>query len=290
MFLSESLRSTLHNPLLNPRVVTLVITVAGALLVRSGVFNSRKGKLLSKGLDLLLAGNPVEAERCYRTALSSSARIPNPDRVRLLVCLGDALFDQGRFDEAKQYLEQALQLGDPTGSCQGSMCDVLLALKAPEQAIAMADEALQLMTRAAFASAFGESWAAISKDLYEAKTLARKAQALLMLDKQPEAQKDLDRALSILDATKPQLESVRPQTSATGSLILGDRLRRMKELTISDTYWAIGLALLAMGDKRRAIEQFVVVRDTDRMGKYRNLAQKELNSLGYTGTPVPGLA
>ena len=111
-----------------------------------------------------------------------------------------------------------------------------------------------------------------------------------MLYKQPEAQKDLDRALSILDATKPQLESVRPQTSATGSLILGDRLRRMKELTISGTYWAIGLALLAMGDKRRAIEQFVVVRDTDRMGKYRNLAQKELNSLGYTGTPVPGLA
>ena len=94
---------------------------------------------------------------------------------------------------------QALELGDPTGSGQGSMCDVLLAQKAsPEKAIEMADEAMRLRERASSNESFGAGWAAASKDLYEAKTWARKASALLILDRRAEARQAMDRALRIL--------------------------------------------------------------------------------------------
>lgn len=242
-------------------------------------------------MDLLLAGKPLEAEKCYRTALDLGAKVPEPDRVRLLVCLGDALTDQGRYGDARQCLAQALELGDPTGSAQGSMCDVLLAQKAsPEKAIEMADEAMQLQGRSGAGKSFGTRWATVYKDLLEAKTLARKAQALLMLDRRAEARQAIDRALSILDTSKSELQLARPESSLVGRLILGNRLRRMKELAISTTCWRIGLSLLASGDKAKAVEQFLVVRDTDRMGKYRSLAEKELRSLGYTTIAAPALA
>ncbi|HEY3988017.1 MAG TPA: tetratricopeptide repeat protein [Acidobacteriaceae bacterium] len=291
MFLPADLESALHNPLLSPGFLTLLIMGAGIVLVRSGVFFPSHFRLRSKGIDLLLAGKPVEAERCYRTALDLGAKVPESDRVRLLVCLGDALIDQGKYGEARQYLAQALELGDPTGSGQGSMCDVLLAQKAsPEKAIEMADEAMQLQGRAVDGQSFGARWATVSKELYEAKTLARKAQALLMLDRRAEARQAMDRALSILDTSKSKLQMARPESSLVGRLILGNRLRRMRELAISGACWQIGLSLLAMGDKDKAMEQFLVVRDTDRMGKYRSLAQKKLDSLGYTNTVARVLA
>lgn len=290
MFLPDGRESALHNLLLSPRFLTYLTIGAGIVLVRSGVFSPRHLRLRSKGMDLLLAGKPLEAEGCYRTALDLGAKVPESDRVRLLVCLGDALIDQGRYEDARQCLAQALELGDPTGSGQDSMCDVLLAQKAsPEKAIEMADEAMQLQGRAVGQS-FGGRWATVSKDLYEAKTWARKAQALLMLDRRAEARQAMDRALSILDTSKAELQLVRPESSLVGRLILGNRLRRIRELAISDTYWRIGLSLLAMGDKYKAVEQFLVVRDTDRMGKYRSLAQKELGSLGYTSTVARALA
>jgi tetratricopeptide (TPR) repeat protein len=255
------------------------------VLARSGVFSPRHFKLRRKGLDFLLAGKPVEAERCYRAALDLGAKVPESDRVRLMVCLGDALMDQGRYEDARQSLAQALALVDPTGSGQDSMCDLLLALKtSPEKAIEMADEAAQLLARAGASQSFGAGWAAASKDLYEAKTWARKAQALLMLDRREEARQAMDRALRILDMSKSEVRLARPASSLVGRLILGDRLRRMKELTISDVYLRVGLSLLAMGDKNKAVEQFLVVRNTDRMGKYRSLAQKQLDTLGYINT------
>ena len=255
------------------------------VLARSGVLFPSHFRLRKKGLDFLLAAKPIEAERCYRAALDLGAKVPESDRVRLMVCLGDALMDQRRYDEAKQYLAQALELGDPTGSGQGSMCDVLLAQKAsPEKAIEIADEAMRLRERASGSQSFGADWAATSKDLYEAKTWARKARALLILDRRAEARQAMDCALRILDISKSELQTAKPASSLLGRLILGDSLRRMKDLTISDTYWQIGLSLLAMGDTDKAKEEFVVVRDTDRVGKYRSLAEKELSSLGYMST------
>jgi tetratricopeptide (TPR) repeat protein len=240
---------------------------------------------------MLLAGQPVEAEKCYRTVLDQGAKMQRSDRVRLLVCLADALYDQGRYEEARQYLDQALTLGDPTGSGQGSMCDVLLALKtSPEKAIEMADEAMRLQGGSAVTRSFGTGWAKASNDLLEARTWARKARALLMLDQRAEARQAVDSALSVLDGSKSEVQLASPEATLVGKLILGNRLNRMKQLTISGTSWQVGLALLAMGDKDKAAQQFCVARDRDPMGKYRLLAQKELDSLRLTNKAAPALA
>jgi len=285
MLIPDGSDSVLHDLLRFGRLGEVLIIGAGLVLIRTGVLFPSYFRRRSNGMDLLLAGKPIEAEKCYRAALDSGAKVPDSDRVRLLVCLGDALFDQGRYGEANQVLTQALEFGDPTGSGQGSMCDVLLAQKAsPQRALEMADEAMQLQGRTLDGMSFGKRWATVSKDLLEARTWARKAQAFLLLDRRTEARQAVDHALSILDASKSDLQVARPQSSLVGRLAVGDRLRRMKELAISDTYWRVGLSLLAVGDKGKAAEEFLIVRDTDRMGKYRSLAQKQLESLGYTST------
>lgn len=291
MFLPDGHASTLHTLLRLHRLWALVVVGIGIVLARLGLLQSRNTKAMSKGLDLQLAGKPTEAEKCFRTALSRGAKVKPSDRVRLFVCLADALFDQGRYQEARQFLEQALALGDPTGSGQASMCDVLLALKtSPQKAIEMADESMRLQGASSVTQSFGDGWAKVSKQLMEARTCARKARALLMLDQQAEARQALDRALSILDASKSELRLRNPEASIEGKLILGDRLHRMKQLTISGTSWQVGLSLLAMGEKDKAAEQFRVARDADPMGKYRVLAQKELDSLGYTEIVAPAFA
>jgi len=285
VFQLQSQYPTLSVFLRSPRFLALMTMGAGILAQRAGVFQPRHFRLRSQGLDLLLEGKPVEAERCYRAALDIGDRVPEADRVRLLVCLGDALIDEGRYADAKQYLGQALDLGDPTGSGQGSMCDALLALKeSPERAIEMADEAMRLQAQARSAQPFGARWAEVSNTLYEAKTWARKCQALLLLGRKEEALQAVNRALKILDSSEPELQTARPQSPFAGILIAGNRLRRMKQLAISSTYWRVGLSLLAVGDEAKATQELLVVCKTDRMGKYRNLAQGQLDSLGYRNT------
>lgn len=282
MLMAASLEAGVNQ--LSPGLAKLVLlSLLGILLtisLRTGVLLPRHLRLRRKGLNLLLAGQPVEAERCYRAALSLDRTFGELDRVRLLVCLGDALSDQGRYQDAKGYLTTALEIGDPTGSGQGSMCDLLLALKAePDKAIAMADEALSLHSNSAH-QAFGTAWEAASGNLYEAKCWARKTQALILLDRQTEARQAMDRALRILDASKELVARSMPETSAIGAIILGGRLQRMKELAIADAHLEIGDALVAMREKSKAIEHFKIVKSTDRRGKYRRLAEQKLRELG----------
>jgi hypothetical protein len=59
-------------------------------------------RLRKKGLDSLIAGQPVAAENHFRASLAMA--VDTSDRVRGLVCLGDALMDQGRFEESKAVL------------------------------------------------------------------------------------------------------------------------------------------------------------------------------------------
>jgi len=288
MFLPGSIESALHRireiPPQSLRLLVELLVFGTAFgLFRLGIFSPHHFRLRRKGLDLLLSGKPIEAEKCYRTALDLGAKLSESDRVRLMVCLGDSLFDQGRYGEAKQCFTTALDLGDPTGSGQSSMCDVLIAQKVDiEKAIQMADEASRI--RSDHRQAFGARWAAASNELYDAKSWARNAQALLMLNRQTEGRQALDRALRIVDMSKSEVERAKPQTSLLATLILGNRLRRMKHLTIAVTYWQIGLALLTVGDTTKATEYFLVVRDTDIAGKYRNLAQEQLARLGYAST------
>ncbi len=267
-------------PYFRPLIFMVIAVVVFVNRSRRGGSGSRAFQLRRKGLDLLLEGKPAEAEKCYREALKPGAEVSDSERVRLLVCLGDSLMDQGRYQEAEQCVMQALALGDPSGSGQGSMADVLiLEKKDPEKAIEVADQALQLVTHPVN-HRFGDAWSAVNNALYEAKTWARKSQALAQLDRRTEARQAIDRAIKIVDAEKGQLAVTVPKTNLIAELVLGDRLRRMKELTISDTHWQISQALLALQDAKAAAEHLRVVRDTDRVGKYRNLANAALERLG----------
>jgi hypothetical protein len=56
---------------------------------------------------------------------------------------------------------------------------------------------------------------------------------------------------------------------------------RVEDLRHLSADWS---PLLALRDKDKAAELSRVVRDTDPIGKYRNRAQKQLESLEYTNT------
>jgi tetratricopeptide (TPR) repeat protein len=281
MFLPDGSESVLRVLAHSSMLITLLVVGVGIGLSRAGLLGARYSKLQSKGMDLQLSGKLLDGERCFRAALALGKKVPESDRVRLLVELGDVLFDQERYQEARQCIEQALEIGDFSGSAQGSLCDILLALKAsPDKAIEMAEEAMRRMPSALDTFPFGSRWVALCKVLYEAKTWARKAQAMFLLDRQEEANQAIDRALSIVGASKSEQQLAKPETSQQVRLILRVRLLRLRELAIVDVYWRLGLSLLAMGNRLKAIEQFRIVRDTDQhMGKYRMFAEKMLSSL-----------
>jgi len=256
---------------------SLAIPAIGATLVillRKLAFHSPELRSRRKGLDSLLAGRPEQAEKYFRKSL---AMLEPPNRVRPLVCLGDALMDQGRYQEAKECLENAIGLGDPTGSGHGSMADLLLLMRTqPEKALEMADQAVELTTRSSGRDLyFGGD---VTNNLRLVRYWARTAQALVQLDRQAEAQQAINRALRIVDATKAEAEQTRPRTSFATMLVLGNRrLSNHRDLAIATAHWKIGLALLALGHSGKAADHFRITRDTDRRGKYRRLAQQQLD-------------
>jgi len=187
--------------------------------------------------------------------------------------------DQGCFNEAQEYLTRALELGDSTGSGQGSMADLLLELRTdPEKAIDMAEQALKLGTGQSRQDIyFGGG---VYEDLKYAKYWARTTQALSQLNRQAEARLALDRALQLVESAEAEARQVRPRNSILVKLVLGNRrLTNHRELAIATIHWQIGLAFLAIEDPTKAIEQFRITRDTDHRGKYRRLAQQKLTQL-----------
>jgi tetratricopeptide (TPR) repeat protein len=234
-------------------------------------------RLRRKGLDSLIAGRPDKAEKFFRRGLS----MVGSDRVRFLVCLGDALMDQGRFPESKECLASALELGDPTGSGQGSMTDLLLLTRTdPEKALDMADEAVALTTNGRIPDIYfgGDVYNDIKRSIY----WARRSQALVQLNRLTEARQALDRALRLVEAAHADVSKVSPRSSIAVKLVLGNRVDHHRDLAISRAHWIIGLALLAIDDKNKAADHFRITRDTDRRGKYRRLAQQQLERLDNT--------
>ena len=231
--------------------------------------------LRSKGLELLISGRPEEAEGYFRKAL---AQATPGERVRALVCLGDALSDQGRYAESKDCLEEALKLGDPTGSGQGSMADLLLSTRSdPERAAAMAEEAMRLSTQKPGPDLyFGGD---VGNDLKRAKYWARSAGALLLMGRKSEAQQAVDRAVNLATAARAAASQPRPATPVLSRLVLGDRIARGRALYLSATHFQVGRALLAMGDSARAADHFRIAQSTDIRGKYRKLAERELDAM-----------
>jgi tetratricopeptide (TPR) repeat protein len=232
-------------------------------------------RLRRKGLDSLLAGWPDKAEKYYRQSL---AMLNPSDQVRPLVCLADALMDQGRYQESKEYLERALELGDSTGSGQVSMADLLLQMGTdPEKALDMAEQAVELSTgRSRRDIYFGGG---VNDDLRRARYWSRRAQALVQLNRRSEARQAIDRAARLVESAIADSRHTRPHNSILVKLILGDRIANHRDLAIATTHWQIGLAFLAIEDSSKAIEHFRIPRDTDRRGKYRRLTQQQLTRL-----------
>ena len=231
--------------------------------------------LRARGLELLIAGHPEEAEGYFRKALEQSS---SGERVRALVCLGDALMDQGRYAESKACLEEALRLGDPTGSGQMSMADLLLATRSdPERAMEMAEEGMRLSTGKKEQNIyFGGN---VSDDLKRAKYWARSAGALMLMGRKSEAQQAVVQALTLATAARVAASKTKAKTPVLTRLILGERLKRGRSLQICGTFWKVGLALLAVGDNARAAECFRLAQSTDIRGKYRKLAGRELDAM-----------
>ena len=228
-----------------------------------------------RGLDLLISGHPEEAEKCFRKELTRSCSI---ERVQALVCLGDALMDQRRYAESKACLEEALQLGDPTGSGQGSMADVLLAMRSdPQRAMEMAEEGLRLSTGKKEQNIyFGGN---VSDDLKRARYWARSAGALMLMGRNSEAQQAVVQALTLATAARVAASKTKAKTPVLTRLIVGDRISRARALQMSATHWKIGIALLAIGDNARAAECFRIAQSTDKAGKYRKWAGRELDAM-----------
>ncbi|MGO9316325.1 MAG: tetratricopeptide repeat protein [Terracidiphilus sp.] len=267
---------TFNTPLLSFLLIISIFVGAYIIRLRNMAHCPPELRLRRKGLDLLLAGKPDKAEKYYRQCL---AMLDPSDQVRPLVCLANALEDQGRFQESKENLERALELGDPTGSGQGSMADLLLkTMEDPNEALEMAEISMNLtITRQLRINYFGGG---VYDDLKRAKYWARTARAMVQLDRRAEACQAIDRAVRLVESAHAEAQQTRPRNSVLVNLVLGSRrLANHRELAIAIIHWQIGLAFLAIEDSSKAIDHFRITRDTDHRGKYRRLAQQQLSRL-----------
>ncbi len=273
----------------NPRLTALglrwsIIGVGVAVAVWKVRHPGGSAGLQMKGLERLIAGDPEAAEDFFRKAL---ARASGDNRVRARVCLGDALADEGRYSEAKDCLVEALQMGDPTGSGQGSMADLLLATRSdPEQAMKMAEEATRLSTQKPGPGIYFGGDA--ENDLKRAIGSARSAGALMLMGRKAEAQDAAARAQTLADSARSTAAATQPETPALARVAIPDRIARGRALMLSGTYWKLGRAWLAVGDTAKAAACFRITQSTDLAGKYRKLAEGELDAMAK-GAASPAL-
>lgn len=262
--------------------VAILLTVAGGTIpfwTRIGTGYKRERSLRLKGLEFILAGKPIKAERCLRKALSRDSGHPSTERVRLLVTLGDALMDQGRFDESKRCLDEALEIGDPTGSGQISMAELfLLQLTSPEKAIEMSDLGVELSMRRSERLQRPSQYERVLNSLRRACGWARTSLALSHLERRSEAQQTLEMAVSLVVlANSEKLRA--EQNDAQTMFVVDYGLRIFMDLLTADAHWSIAKALLEMKDTERAQKHLWAVRRHDPKGKLRSLAKKQLETL-----------
>lgn len=230
--------------------------------------------LRRKGLDAVLAGRPIEGEGFFRTALEEA--LPEGERVRFLVCLGDALIDQALYDEAEQQLAQALALGDATGSAQGSMADVLLLKRSDaERAIYLAEQCFALgdgrTTRSGHETL---------ENLRGARLWTRKAQGLLQLERRDEAEEAVRNAVALTVEAHACDREADEIGMDLAEMVATSPPRRLESLAFASTHWRIGAVLAELGEADRAAEHFRIAWNADRGGKYRMLAEQALNRIG----------
>jgi tetratricopeptide (TPR) repeat protein len=238
-------------------VVVLLYRARGVLAVISSERNMRVGDydgairklrwfglgrpnalvLHKKGLVLSLAGRPREAVECYRKALSVAQKSSGYPRERLQACLGYALMDLCRYEEAEQCFHHAIEQGDHTGNSQDGLAEIRLAQGIePEKALAYAGQAIHHAKRRPDGRIPGSYF-------------AHQAWALALLGRNEEARESLVLALSV------------PETNRRGSASL---------------HWRAGMVLLAMNQTDEANSHFQIAHQADPRGKYGNRCRELL--------------
>jgi len=232
------------------------------------------------GLDALLGGQPEKAEDCFRRCL---ALVEGSEATRAFVCLADALFDQGRYAEAEEYLDRALTLGDHSGSGQISMAELLLVTEAnPRRALKLAEEGFLLVTRPERRAIFFDR--VVSDGLRGAAYWGRRARILAQLGSETEARDAIAQSLILVEAAELNARQSKPPVELLTRLIVGrNRFVNGCALMIADAHWQIGLAFSAIGETGKAASHFRTTRDTDRMGRFRQLSEQELNRINAQG-------
>jgi tetratricopeptide (TPR) repeat protein len=140
--------------------------------LRWAAFGGRSPYMLSvEGRILYLAGRIVEAERCFRRSVAYERSKKPAIRGQLLCFLGYALTDQGRYDEARRCLEDAIAMGDKSGDARIGVAELFVAQgKEPEKVVALIEEVMKIRGSPAAQS----------------EPAATKAWALALLDRQSE--------------------------------------------------------------------------------------------------------
>jgi len=253
------------------RFMLLVFSPAMIWLAAVGLFLLMRGGAVGRGLELEMAGQPAEAEKCYRKALARSG-LPASKRAEALACLGGVLADMGRYEESRQCLYSALAMGDPKGGCRSNIAELLLlqGIEA-EKALDMADQALRATTtgceKVTSTGRLGQDAVAIAR----ASICGKRAWALARLGRQEESAHAIDTSLRF---------AIQASADVLKYYSRYGRARRLARAALGNAYWLTGMALLAMKEGGKASEHFQKGSDADRSGKYGALCRKQLALLG----------
>ena len=183
--------------------------------------------LRAEGLVLSLAGRPADAARLYRMALAK-ARGRDCERERLHACLGYALLDLRKYDEAERCFHDAIEAGDTTGNSQDGLAEVRLYQGIePEQALHYARQAAEHARRRPDGRIPGAYY-------------GDQAWALALLGRRDEANEALQRALA-----------------DSWTLPFGK----------ANSHWRAGMVLLALEQSAEARRHFELGRDADPRGQ-----------------------
>jgi tetratricopeptide (TPR) repeat protein len=220
-------------------------------------------------MQLARTGWPSEAERFYRKALARGSKVPLAEQVA--PGLGDALMDEGRYPESRESLDSALAMGDPTGSCQSSIGQLLLLEGAePQKALDLADKAIQIAAHDVEVR-YRYDRRERGQNLGGSGAWALKAWALAQVGRRAEARQAIDAALKLVDAA----QAGSPNYYKTAPAI-GPDLRTVLRMRVAETQWRTGMALPAIDERGYARTHFAAARDADPKGKYGILSQQRL--------------
>jgi tetratricopeptide (TPR) repeat protein len=193
----------------------------------------------SRALTLALAGRSKPAETIFRKRVDR-ARTPSA-RARELTLLADTLLNQDLFGQAKECLDQAMQLDIGHGGPCNEMASWYLRQGIePQKALALVEQAIEAQKRALLQN----------PGLLLPSRLANKAWALALLGRPREAEAAIEQAIGMPNS----------KLAASRAFVC----------------WTAGMAFAAMGEKAKAREHFEQARQVDPQGNYGKRAAAAL--------------